>query len=1065
MFERLRRHPLLTLTILLFGAAGVALAVFLYTFNLNDYRSEVQSRLQSALNRPVKIGSIHFALRHGLSLDIRDAAIGNPEDATSLRVDHLLLRLRIPPLLKEQRLSFSSVLLEGAQLHLLPDAKESVVGPPEPTTQRFNFLLDLLRRSNITSLLLRNGQVTMVTEGRDYQLDNIALELKNIAFLAPIAVTGSGELSTGALRAPWEVAGKIDTASSETAWPETQIDLIVGLKGMDLAQLPSEFGRQTANFQLSGTANLTLHAQGTPAAGLTISGRAESNNLSLSLPALYATPLHAQEVVLQGVWKKDAPETTLLDLLLRLDTLTLQGKIALPTAAGEPLIATLAIPDTPLTRLASFLPQGTPPRLAATLRGKEVSGSATLEKLQLHWSPAEGVRLAHAHFYLHDARFALKEIGLVERVQGEGAWSPGILTLKGVKAALLGGSSAGAGTISFADPAEPHFDLEFTSTAKAEALTPLLPPVWQKKLHASGPLTLKGKVGGTPARLLLDLLSRFDAAAVRFNQIPLKQAGEVGELLVLGAIDASGLELSHSRLTLPFGEARANGHLALDASGGYTLACDINNLSIEKLPPFFPVQKKLQGRGEVDLRLDLSGDEQGLYSLLGSGEYRKFGVHLGGALAEVRGGKGRLLLTREGIDFPEISGLLGLSPLRGSAALKWLPEFKLTLDLDLAQTRAADLVFKSPKKTFASLRGRVIISRTEILFEKIAAEIADETTALINGRLTYAPARLDLDIAAPRANVAGIIALWQDGEKQRARATPPAASAHPLAVKITTKVTKGDLYGVSFQQASGTIAVREGKLFIEPLRLAIGPGSATVAISTGPLHADHILLRISGEAERINAARVQRQLLGRRGSITGTLESTFALQGEIGRFLPTCNGNVHVRIDNGLLRGFTSISRALAIFNVGKILSFNLPDVAKEGLLFDQIQGNLTFNNGVMRSEDLAVASPAFDMAFVGEADLAKDRLDFIIGVKPLQTVDKVLSHIPLAGWILTGEKKAFIIANFHVTGRSEDPQVDAVPFSSLSDMVVGIFKRTFGLPAKIVNDVQELFRGESPSP
>jgi hypothetical protein len=215
----------------------------------------------------------------------------------------------------------------------------------------------------------------------------------------------------------------------------------------------------------------------------------------------------------------------------------------------------------------------------------------------------------------------------------------------------------------------------------------------------------------------------------------------------------------------------------------------------------------------------------------------------------------------------------------------------------------------------------------------------------------------------------------------------------------------------------------------------------------------------SAQAEQLDAAHVQKQLLGRQGSISGTLASTFYLQGEIGRFLPTCNGTVNLHLNQGLMRGFTSISRALALFNVSNILTFTFPDVARDGLLFDRINGNLTFTDGMVTSEDLAVSSPAFDMAFVGKADLAKDRLDFIIGVKPLQTVDKVLSNIPLAGWILTGEKKAFVIANFHITGSSQDPKVEAIPFSSLSDMAVGIFKRTFGLPGKIVNDVRELFK------
>jgi len=289
------------------------------------------------------------------------------------------------------------------------------------------------------------------------------------------------------------------------------------------------------------------------------------------------------------------------------------------------------------------------------------------------------------------------------------------------------------------------------------------------------------------------------------------------------------------------------------------------------------------------------------------------------------------------------------------------------------------------------------------------------------------------------------------------KAPPPTFPA--LIADITVKIARGDLYGVTFQNASGTIALREDQLRIEPLRLGIGAGSAHAAINVGPLHGEHPLLKITGEAEKIDAAQVQKQLLGHQGSITGTLFSTFSLQGEIGPYLSTCNGKVSLRLTQGLLRGFTSISRALALFNVGKLLTLNLPDVDRDGLLFDRINGNLTFTNGVVTSEDLAVKSPAFDMAFVGKADLAKDRLDFIIGVKPLQTVDKILSNIPLAGWILTGEKKAFVVANFRVTGSSQDPKVEAVPFSSLSDMAVGIFKRTFGLPGKIVDDVQELFK------
>ena len=1056
MFDRLRRHPVITLIILLLGAAGVALSLFLYSFDLNNYRSQLQASLQTALKRPVKIGAIHFALRHGLSLDLSDAAIGAPEDATSLVVDHLLLRLRIVPLLQRQQLSFSSILLEGAQLRIVAPVEASAV-PPEVAPERMNAMIDLLRRTNISSLTLHNGSVTVLAGTRRYQLDKLDLQLDNIAFLTPITVAATGELSSGGLRAPWQLSGKIEAAGAGAPWQATRLDLILGVKGIDLAQLPIASSPAGGKFQLVGTSELTLRTHGAPASGLSFEIRAASQDASLTIPTLYQTPLPAGEVVLGGIWQSGEPGT-IRDLLFRVDALSLRGEVVLPTTE-TPLLATLAVPDVPLKLLSRLIPDRTLPMLAATLRGPEVSGSAGLEKIELRWSSSAGMHFDNARFHLRDGRFTLKRVGLVEKATGEGAWTANTLTIKTAQATLLGGRSEGSGNITFPPRGEPIFNLKIGSTALAEALSPLLPAVWQERLQAHGPLAVTSKIGGSPSRILIDLQSRFEAATVRFNNVPLKQAGEVGELLILGAANSAGLELSHARLLLPFAEARANGRLALDSSGGYTLACDINNLSIERLPPFLPVQEKLQGRGEVDLHLDLNGDKSGLKSLQGNGEFRQLGLHLWSAVANLHGGSGRMLLSREGIDFPAISGHLGLSPLRASAVLKWLPAFKLTLDLDLSNTRAADLVFKSPEKTFAAIQGRLIISSKEILFEKIAAEIADETRALINGRLTYTPASLVLDITASQGDIAGIIALWQGGEKHAPRSPAKSAATNPLSADIRVVMAKGDLYGVTFQNASGTIALREGMLRIEPLRLEIGNGSAAVAVTTGPLGGEHPELRVSGSTERIDAAQVQKQLLGRQGSISGTLSGAFALQGEIGRFLPTCNGNVNLRLNQGLLRGFTSISRALALFNVGKILTFNFPDVDRDGLLFDRIKGNLAFTDGVVTSEDLAVSSPAFDMAFVGKADLAKDRLDFIIGVKPLQTVDKVLSNIPLAGWILTGEKKAFVVANFHVTGSSHDPRVEAIPFSSLSDMAVGIFKRTFGLPGKIVDDVKDLFK------
>ena len=76
-----------------------------------------------------------------------------------------------------------------------------------------------------------------------------------------------------------------------------------------------------------------------------------------------------------------------------------------------------------------------------------------------------------------------------------------------------------------------------------------------------------------------------------------------------------------------------------------------------------------------------------------------------------------------------------------------------------------------------------------------------------------------------------------------------------------------------------------------------------------------------------------------------------------------------------------------------------------------------------------------------------------ILGVKPLRTVDQVLTKIPIAGWLLTGSEKALLTAHFSIKGKSSDPEVVPIPITSLSEKVLGIFKRVLGLPGKLVTD------------
>jgi uncharacterized protein YhdP len=153
------------------------------------------------------------------------------------------------------------------------------------------------------------------------------------------------------------------------------------------------------------------------------------------------------------------------------------------------------------------------------------------------------------------------------------------------------------------------------------------------------------------------------------------------------------------------------------------------------------------------------------------------------------------------------------------------------------------------------------------------------------------------------------------------------------------------------------------------------------------------------------------------------------------------------------------LSKIFSILNFSQLFKFQLPDMVSGGMPYNRITATLSVKDGVISTDDLYVASDAINISTVGKIDLVKGELDATIGVKPLQTVDKVVSHIPIVGWVLTGKNRSFLTAYFEAKGKLEDPTVSAVPVQSMAKGVFNIFKRVFQLPAKLFTDTGEVIK------
>ena len=97
-----------------------------------------------------------------------------------------------------------------------------------------------------------------------------------------------------------------------------------------------------------------------------------------------------------------------------------------------------------------------------------------------------------------------------------------------------------------------------------------------------------------------------------------------------------------------------------------------------------------------------------------------------------------------------------------------------------------------------------------------------------------------------------------------------------------------------------------------------------------------------------------------------------------------------------------------------------------------------------------------------GQLNLIDNEVDFTVTIHPLGTVDKIISHIPVAGWLLTGEDRALLTAHFAVSGQTGDVLVLPLPLSTITKPTFGLLRRTLELPFKLFKDPQILWGGDA---
>lgn len=1065
----LRRHPYLVLAGLLLTGTALWIGYFLATFDLDRYRDHIAQELSHRLQTPVRLGEARLELREGgVAFRFTELQAGNTQTRTELQARQLWLQLAWHGLLLGRPI-LTEIALDAPRLRISP--APSV--PPEEASQREPFSLKALSDLRVRRVEIHQGTVDFgwrYGSGAEHavSLGDIAVEIADFGLSRTVAFDATGNLHGPNEPARVAINGSVELPATgrlhEATW-----DLAMTVKTLDATQLarllPEDIGAHA-----EGTADLDLFVKGSIAEAVTFQSEVTGRQLRITPGSAHGQTLPLRHLQIAGLWQPEGQTHRLRKLALQVDDLRLAGEVTVqPAADGRQIDTVLNNCTLPVDALRRWLPADlakSQPLLAKLRPGGLLSlrhatfqvllpvtagehGSWSFDRLDgeakdLAWTigPDKTAELATLTLLLEQGRWQFQD--------GSG-------TIAGLPVTFAGTATPRAGT-----PAQ--LDLELNGSGTAAQLAAFWPKPLPPELALTGNLTLQGRLSGTTELMTVD--ARLDLAPLdlRFGEQLHLPPTPGASFTLYGQATRTDLTIDRADLVLPPANGRLSGKIDWSNSPAVDLAARLELPDLTAVHEVAPQLGKLQLRGGAAIDLTASGaaDAVRVRSTL---ELRDIAIPTHGVVADISQLNGRLLQDGKGIRSEKLTARLGKSPVILQARVADLDAPRLELGVKASAIRADELIFHSDRAVLHDVSGQLLLDRDGIAFMPVQVRLAGGTRATVRGSVKdFANPRVDLDIVGEFAKVDEIIRLWTDkspAAEAARQARPHKDTGHFPAIRIQATARQGDLYGMKFSNATALIVPTRGQLLLHPLDFKVGEGYCTSQVLVN-FSGDKTLLRVSGHAENVDAYAVYNELLDRKSIMRGSLRGDFYLQGELGKpgFLPTSFGNFNVTISNGVMRHSPVLATIFSILNVSQLLTLQLPDVSSEGVPFTLLTAEARVDKGILRSEDLVIDSNAMSMSYVGQYDMVGDDLDLLIVVKPLGTIDKLVSNLPIAGWILGGEERALITAQFKVTGPARKPEVEAIPISAMSKGVLGIFQRTLSLPLKLIEDPAILWGG-----
>jgi len=1042
--------------------------------HLDSYRDQILAQVQQSINRQVVYEKGDYSFQMVPTFTFTKVVVKEKDGrSTFLSADRFKVKLALLPLL-EKRIVLRDIILERPVVELYREQDG-----------RLN-ISDLLEEKpgevtlHVRNVHVRKGSFNFTDraaapEALVTRLAETDLNLEKIGRGKTCTVKLATNVMEDTQKGSLDLNGKVTIPGKGKSLDDATLNVTIKAKNLNATKYWPYYGKYVPFRQVHARLDLESTFKG-KAKEFKSRGKASITGLRFDYPQVFRTVLTPKDLHFNYDMETSPRQVNVKALDLTLDGLNLKGSCALHDIhTSDPRITASATTSKfNLQYFAPYIPYGIIVKDTADFIEQHIKGG--IYKLD------EGRLDGRVSQILHMERGTNYDVLYIKaRVQqGIISYGPQVPAFNGISGTLemrgkdfnLIRMAGNFGTSPFnlegkiTDyPIDIPSGYPFTMimTPRQAEVAWLLGPEHGRRVTYSGdaPLRLTGEGFTSGYRLTGEW--NLGQAAYSFPGLISKPTGLPNTISFAGSISKQEAKLSSLNYKLaPMDLTITAGYRFADKPQ-LDLAIKSNQFPIQDVADLLPKVRKYQPAGSImaSVRATSPKDETEELSWSGNIIFNGFACKLADDIRPLSNLSGTISFNGNSLETSQLTTRIGSSTIYGKGSLVDFSNPTINLTFFSPLLDLADFGLSTPQKDakLTGIQGNVAFKNDTLQIKSLSTKVNNTSLDLAGTLKNLNNPIVDLTVTASYLDVGDIILLAglepvnRDGTSRRR-----------LELKANVKADAGKFLDLPFNQLKTNVLYENRILYLQPLDVAAmgghisGKARIDFSLNDAPRYQLSYTMENASAEQFTRAIGIKKQEIKGNISMQGDLTAKGKTADDIIR---TSLGSSRIRVEKGLLRQFPTLSKVFSLLNVSQLLKFQLPDMVSGGMPFNEITGTLAVRDGIISTSDLFIKSDAINISAVGSVDLVKEELDVTLGTQPLQTLDKLVSRIPIVGWILTGGERTLITAYFVARGSINDPVVTAIPADSMAKGVFDIFKRIFQLPAKLITNTGEVIIGK----